>query len=88
MPPEYVTREEYEKIRAEIRAEYTEEIFKIRKAIQEQKARDEEREKQREKLIEERGKMISRLWTERIVYISILIGSISILTTIIVTKIW
>ena len=80
MPPEYVTREEYERIR--------EEIFKIKKAIQEQKARDEEREKQREKLIAEREKVVSRLWTERIVYISIIIGSISILTMIIVTKIW
>ena len=80
MPPEYVTREDYERIR--------EEMFKIRKAVQEQKARDEEKEKLREKLIEEREKVVSRLWTERIVYISIIIGSISILTTIIVTKIW
>jgi len=71
MPPEYITKEEYEKREAEIK----EQIFKLRKQIQEQKAREEERDKLKD-----------RLWTERIVYITIIIGAVSILTTIIVMK--
>ena len=39
MPPEYITKEEYEKREAEIR----EEIFKLRKQIQKQIVREEER---------------------------------------------
>ena len=69
MPPEYITKEEYEKHEAEVR----EEIFKLRKQIQEQRAREEERDKLKD-----------RLWTERIVYITIIIGAVSILTTIII----
>ena len=71
MPPEYITKEEYEKREAEIR----EQIFKLKKQIQEQRAREEERDKLKD-----------RLWTERIVYITIIIGAVSILTTIIVMK--
>ncbi len=64
MPPEYVTREEY-----------MEGMHKLKKEIQEQRARDEERQK-----------LINRLWMERVVYISIIIGSVSILTTLIVMR--
>ena len=63
MPPEYITKEEY-----------MDDMHKLKKEIQEQRARDEERQK-----------LINRLWMERVVYISIIIGSISILTTLIVT---
>jgi len=80
MPPEYITKEEYEKLRGELkeefgklREEYNEKLFKLRKQIQEQRAREEERDKLKD-----------RLWTERIVYITIIIGAVSILTTIIV----
>ncbi len=75
MPPEYA-KEEYEKLREElreVREEYNEKLFKLRKQIQEQRAREEERDKLKD-----------RLWTERIVYITIIIGTVSILTTIIV----
>ncbi|MDI6810307.1 MAG: hypothetical protein QMD80_01265 [archaeon] len=68
MPPEYITKEEYEKREAEVR----EQIFKLRKQLQEQRAREEERDKLKD-----------RLWTERIVYITIIIGALSILMTII-----
>ena len=71
MPPEYITKEEYERREAEIR----EQIFKLRKQIQEQRAQEEERDKLKD-----------RLWTERIMYITIIIGAVSILTTIIVMK--
>ncbi len=70
MPPEYVTKGEYEKLRDE----HKEEMFKLRKQIQEQRAREEEREK-----------LVSRLWMERVVYISIIVAAVSILITIIVT---
>ncbi len=66
MSPEYVTKEEYR-----------EGIFKLKKEIQEQRARYEGREKVMER-------MISRLWMERVIYISIIIGSVSILTTLII----
>ena len=69
MPPEYITKEEYEKLREE----FNEKLFKLRKQIQEQRAREEERDKLKD-----------RLWIERIVYITIIIGAVSILTTIIV----
>jgi len=72
------TREEYEKREAELRAEYKEDLFKLKKQIQEQRACEEERAKVTEK-------MLSRLWMERVVYISIIIGAVSILVTIIVT---
>jgi len=84
MPPEYA-KGEYEKLKAELRAEYKEDLFKLKKQIQEQRAREEEREKQEEKLIAEKEKMLSRLWMERVVYIGIIIGAVSILVTIIVT---
>jgi len=71
MSPEYITKEEYERREAEIR----EQIFKLRKQIQEQRAQEEERDKLKD-----------RLWTERIMYITIIIGAVSILTTIIVMK--
>ncbi|RJS69150.1 hypothetical protein CW713_05820 [Methanophagales archaeon] len=71
MPPEYITKEEYEKHEAEIR----EQIFKLKKQIQEQRAREEKRDKLKD-----------GLRTERIVYITIIIGAVSILTTIIVMK--
>jgi len=70
MPPEYITKEE-ERREAEIR----EQIFKLRKQIQEQRAQEEER-----------NKLKDRSRTERIVYITIIIGAVSILTTIIVMK--
>jgi len=70
MPPEYITKEEYEKFKAEFRAEYKEDLFKLRKQIQEQRAREEEREK-----------LISRLWTERIVYIGIIIAAVTLIVT-------
>jgi len=57
MSPDYA-KEEYEKLKAELRAEYKEDLFKLKKQIQEQRAREEEREK-----------LVSRLWTERIIYI-------------------
>ncbi|RJS69153.1 hypothetical protein CW713_05805 [Methanophagales archaeon] len=72
-PPEYITKEEYEKREAKLREEYNEKLLKLRKQIQEQRAREEERDKLKD-----------RLWTERIVYITIIIGAVSILTTIIV----
>ena len=53
MAPEYITREEYEKREAELRAEYKEDLFKLRKQIQEQRVREEERDKLKD-----------RLWTE------------------------
>jgi len=40
MPPEYITREEYEKREAKLRKEYNEKLFKLRKQIQEQRARE------------------------------------------------
>ena len=80
MPPEYITKEEYEKgyeklveRYEKLEKEYNEKLFKLRKQIQEQRAREEERDKLKD-----------RLWTERIVYITIIIGAVSILTTIIV----
>jgi len=80
MPPEYITKEEYEKGYEKLveryekfEKEYNEKLFKLRKQIQEQRAREEERDKLKD-----------RLWTERIVYITIIIGAVSILTTIIV----
>ncbi len=76
MPPEYA-KGEYEKLReelGEVREEYNEKLFKLRKQIQEQRAHEEERDKLKD-----------RLWTERIVYITILIGTVSILTTLILT---
>jgi len=76
MPPEYITREEYKELveRCEkLEKEYNEKLFKLRNQIQEQRAREEERDKLKD-----------RLWTERIVYITIIIGAVSILTTIIV----
>ena len=80
MPPEYITKEEYEKgyeklveRYEKLEKEYNEKLFKLRKQIQEQSAREEERDKLKD-----------RLWTERIVYITIIIGAVSILTTIIV----
>ena len=82
MPPEYA-KEEYEKLRGELkeefgklREEYNAKLFKLRKQIQEERAREEERAKVTEK-------MLSRLWMERVVYISIIIGAVSILVTII-----
>ena len=80
MPPEYITKEEYEKgyeklveRYEKLEKEYNEKLFKLRKQIQEQRAREEERDKLKD-----------RLWTERFVYITIIIGAVSILTTIIV----
>jgi len=80
MPPEYITKEEYEKgyeklveRYEKLEKEYNEKLSKLRKQIQEQRAREEERDKLKD-----------RLWTERIVYITIIIGTVSILTTIIV----
>lgn len=70
MPPGYITKGEYEKREAEVK----EQIFKLRKQLQEQRAHEEERDKLKD-----------RLWTERIVYITIIIGAVSILVTIIVT---
>lgn len=77
MPPEY-TKGEYEKLRGELkeefgklREEYNEKLFKLRKQIQEQRAREEERDK-----------LISRLWTERIVYISTIIAAVTIIVMI------
>ena len=85
MPPEYITREEYEKgyeklveRYEKLEKEYKEDLFKLKKQIQEQRACEEERAKVTEK-------MLSRLWMERVVYISIIIGAVSILVTIIVT---
>ncbi len=67
-----------------------EEFLRWKKEFQEYKARNEEREQQREKLIEqreelieEREKMVNKFWKERAVYIAIIVGSISILLTII-----
>jgi len=76
MPPEYITKEEYKELverYEKLEKEYNEKLFKLRKQIQEQRAREEERDKLKD-----------RLWTERIVYITIIIGAVSILTTIIV----
>jgi len=80
MPPEYITKEEYEKgyeklveRYEKLEKEYNEKLFKLRKQIQEQRAREEERDKLKD-----------RLWTERIVYITIIIGAVSILTTTII----
>jgi len=67
-----------------------EEFLRWKKEFQEYKARYEEREEQRGKLIEEREKLIgereqivSKFWRERAVYIAIIVGSISILLTLI-----
>ena len=76
MPPEYITKEEYKELverYEKLEKEYNEKLFKLKKQIQEQRAREEERDKLKD-----------RLWTERIVYITIIIGAVSILTTIIV----
>jgi len=76
MAPEYITKEEYKELverYEKLEKEYNEKLFKLRKQIQEQRAREEERDKLKD-----------RLWTERIVYITIIIGAVSILTTIIV----
>ena len=76
MPPEYITKEEYKELverYEKLEKEYKEDLFKLKKQIQEQRAREEERDKLKD-----------RLWTERIVYITIIIGTVSILTTIIV----
>ena len=76
MPPEYITKEEYKELverYEKLEKEYNEKLFKLRKQIQEQRAREEERDKLKD-----------RLWTERIVYITIIIGAVSTLTTIIV----
>ena len=73
MPPEYITKEEYEKLREE----FNEKLFKLRKQIQEERAREEERAKVMEK-------MLSRLWAERMIYVSIIIAVVSIFVTIIV----
>jgi len=76
MPPEYITKEEYKELverYEKLEKEYNEKLFKLRKQIQEQRAREEERDKLKD-----------RLWTERIVYITIIIGAVSILTTIII----
>jgi len=66
-----------------------EEFLRWKKEFQEYKARYEEREEQRGKLIEEREKLIgereelvSKFWKERAVYIAIIVGSVSILLTI------
>jgi len=87
MPPEYITKEEYEKLREEygklreeygkLREEFNEKLFKLRKQIQEERAREEERAKVMEK-------MLSRLWAERMIYVSIIIAAVSIFVTIIV----
>jgi len=60
-----------------------EEFLRWKKEFQEYKARYEEREELRGKLIEEREKLIGRFWIERAVYIAIIVGSISILLMII-----
>ena len=73
MPPEYITKEEYGKLREE----FNEKLFKLRKQIQEERAREEERAKVMEK-------MLSRLWAERMIYVSIIIAAVSIFVTIIV----
>jgi len=76
MAPEYITKEEYKELverYEKLEKEYKEDLFKLKKQIQEQRAREEERDKLKD-----------RLWTERIVYITIIIGAVSILTTIIV----
>ncbi len=77
MPPEYVTKEEYEKLRGELRGEYEKlrekhegELFKLKKQFQERMAREEEREK-----------LVSRFWMERVVYISIIIAAITFILT-------
>ncbi len=75
MPPEYITKGEYKELVAKyekLKEEYKEDLFKLKKQFQEQMAREEEREK-----------LVSRLWTERIVFVTIIIGAVSILVTII-----
>lgn len=77
MPPEYVTKEEYEKLGEKyekLREKHEGDLFKLKKQFQERMAREEEREK-----------LISGLWMERVVYISIIIAIVSVLITIIVT---
>jgi len=59
-----------------------EEFLRWKKEFQEYKARYEEKEEQRGKLIEEREKIVNKLWKERAVYIAIIVGSVSILLTI------
>ena len=49
----------------------------MRKQIQEERAREEEIAKVMEK-------MLSRLWAERMIYVSIIIAAVSIFVTIIV----
>jgi hypothetical protein len=71
MPPEYITKGEYEKREAELRAEHKEDLFKLKKQIQEHRARYEEREK-----------LVSRLWTERLVYISIIIVVVTLFVAV------
>ena len=77
MPPEYITKEEYEKgyeklveRYEKLEKEYNEKLFKLRKQIQEQRAREEERDKLKD-----------RLWTERIVYITIIIAAVTLIVT-------
>jgi len=74
MPDEY----EYKELRT--RQEKLEsEMKEIENRLKELRARSEEREAK----YEEKEKLIGRFWRERAVYISIIIGSISILLTII-----
>ena len=73
MPPEYVTKGEYEKLverYEKLREEYKADLFKLKKQFQERMAREEEREK-----------LVSRLWMERVVYISIIITALMIIVT-------
>ena len=56
MAPEYITKEEYKELverYEKLEKEYNEKLFKLRKQIQEQRAREEERDKLKD-----------RLWTE------------------------
>jgi len=73
MPPEYITKGEYKELVEKyerLKEKYEGDLFKLRKQIQEQRARDEEREKLKD-----------RLWTERIVYITIIIAAITLIVT-------
>jgi hypothetical protein len=64
-------------------------LTKLRRKTEETKNKLNElrlRSEEREKQIEDREKQTSRFWKERAVYIAVIIGSVSILLTIIMMR--